>query len=205
MLQDAEEAHLRCKTQVEVLMENESAVQIWKEIRLWSNEVLEVPCLGFANLPPCPFARAAWLKNNVVVHVTSEIDDVIDVKSVIPKDHEQLHLFAWTDYQQMTAEEFNQWIEDQNQNHFGVWLMGFHPNATENPLTPEFEGLVEDDYAIILVQSLNKLVEASETLKKTKYYEKFPAQDMQYINRRKEIRDAWNEKASQENAQEGWT
>ena len=184
-------------------MEQDSAIQICNEIRLWSDEVLEVPCFGFANLPPCPFARAAWLKNNVVVHVTSDIGDVIEVKSVIPKNHEQLHLFAWTDYDQMTAEEFNCWLEEQNQNHFGVWLMGFHPNATENPLTPEFEGLIEDDYAIILVQSLNKLVEASETLKKTRYYEKFPAEDMQYINRRKEVYDAWNEKACQENAEEG--
>ena len=185
------------------MMEHESALQIWKEIRLWSDEVLEVPCLEFANLPPCPFARTAWLKNNVVVHVTSELADVVDIKSAIHKDHEQLHLFAWTDYWQMTDGEFNYWIEEQNQNHFGVWLMGFHPNATENPLTPEFEGLIEDDYAIVLVQSLNKLVEASETLRKTKYYEKFPSTDMQYIHKRKEIYDAWNEKASQENAEKG--
>lgn len=190
---------------MEVLMEDDPAIQIWTEIRLWSDQVLEIPCPGFANLPPCPFARMAWLKNNVVVHVTTELSDVVDVKSVLEADEDRLHLFAWTDYQQMTVEELDQWIEDQNQNHFGVWLMGFHPDATENPLTPEFEGLVEDDYAVILVQSLNKLVEASETLKKTKYYEKFPAEDMQYINRRKEIYDAWNEKANQKTSQKGWS
>lgn len=184
-------------------MEQDTAVQIWQEIRLWSDEVLEVPSSGFANLPPCPFARTAWLKNNVIVHVTYELDDVIDIKSVLSGSEEKLHLFAWVNYDEMTAAQFDEWIEEQNQNHFGVWLMGFHPNATENPLTPAFEGLIEDDYAIILVQSLNELVEASESLKKTDYYQKFPATDMQYINRRKEIRDAWNEKASQENAQEG--
>lgn len=184
-------------------MERESAVQIWNEIRLWSDEVLEVPCAGFANLPPCPFARMAWLKNNVVVHVTYELGDVVDVKSVMDAKDERLHLFAWVNHWEMTADQFNYWIEEQNQNHFGVWLMGFHPNATENPLTPEFEGLIEDDYAIILVQSLKELVEASESLRKTRYYEKFPAEDMQYINRRKEVYDAWNEKACQENAEEG--
>jgi len=187
-----------------MLMDDESAIQIWKEIRLWSEKVLEVPSPGFANLPPCPFARTAWLKNNVVVYVTTELGDVVELKSVLPADEEQLHLFAWTDYQQITAVEFNQWIEDQNQNHFGVWLMGFHPDATENPLTPEFEGLIEDDYAIVLVQSLSKLVDASETLKKTKYYDKFPAEDMQYIHRRKEIQDAWNEKTSKKNANKNW-
>ena len=72
-------------------MERESAVQIWNEIRLWSDEVLEVPCPGFANLPPCPFARMAWLNNNVVVHVTYELSDVVDVKSVFPHDDDKLH------------------------------------------------------------------------------------------------------------------
>ncbi len=184
-------------------MEHESAVQIWNEIRLWSDEVLEIPCPGYANLPPCPFARMAWLKNNVIVHVTCELGDVIDVKSVMEANDEKLHLFAWVNYWEMTSNEFNYWIEEQNQNHFGVWLMGFHPNATENPQIPEFQGIVEDDYAIILVQSLKELVGASNILRKTKYYEKHPSEDMQYINRRKEVYDAWNEKACQENAEEG--
>ena len=80
-----------------MLMDDESAIQIWKEIRLWSEKVLEVPCPGFANLPPCPFARTAWLKNNVVVYVTTELGDVVELKSVLPADEEQLHLFAWID------------------------------------------------------------------------------------------------------------
>ena len=34
--------------------------------------------------PPCPFARMAWLKNNVVSpYVTYELGDVVDVKSVM--------------------------------------------------------------------------------------------------------------------------
>ena len=200
LFQDSEEAHLRCKAQVEVLMERESAVQIWNEIRLWSDEVLEVPCAGFANLPPCPFARMAWLKNNVVVHVTYELGDVVDVKSVMDAKDERLHLFAWVNHWEMTADQFNYWIEEQNQNHFGgLWVSPQrHRKPTDTRVRGSHRGRLRNHPCAILERTGGSLESSKDTVLR-----EVPSRRHEYINRRKEVYDAWNEKACQENAEEG--
>lgn len=174
----------------------ETAVLIAQELRDWSEKILEVPADTFGGLPPCPFARKAWMDENVMVHVTQDISSVVEIKACFPPTEDLMHIIALTDYDDMTADEFDQWIEDQNKAHFGVWIMGFHPDADVDPLTPEYEGLGVDDYAIIVMQSLDHLVSASEILRRTPYYANFPADDMAYINKRKETFNAWDEKVN---------
>ncbi len=176
---------------------DEHAVLIAQELREWSHAVLEQQAPLFGNLPPCPFAARAWAENSVMIHVTPDLEAVTEIKAYFPPTEDLVHLFAWTDYQDMTSTEFDAWVESQNKQHFGVWVMGFHPDSPQDPLTPEFNGLIEDDYAIVLVQSLKHLVRASDALRKTAYYSKFPASDMEYVNRRKEISDAWYEKVDE--------
>lgn len=173
---------------------NEAAVLIAQEIRDWSEQVLEVPSEIFGGLPACPFARKAWFNESVMIHVTSSLDAVIDMKACFPPTEDLLHVFAYLDHDSMSVEEFDAWIDEQNEQHFGVWIMGFHPDSAEDPMTPEYEGLGADDYAVLLVQSFSHLVEASEKLKGTGYYDNFDEADIAYIERRKEIYDAWNEK-----------
>ena len=174
----------------------ETAVLIAQEIRDWSERILEVPSDTFGGLPPCPYARQAWLRENVMVHVTQDIDSIVEVKACFPPTSDLMHVIALVDYEDMTPEQFNEWIDEQNKAHFGVWIMGFHPDAEEDPLTPEYEGLGADDYAIIVMQSLDHLVTASDALRRTGYYNRFPAADMAYINNRKETFNAWDEKVN---------
>ena len=170
------------------------------EIFKWSNEIVETPLEAFGGLPACPFARAAWAQNNVMLHVIYDIDVVLDIKNSIDPFSPMIHVCAWLDYDELTADEFQKCIDHQNENHFGVWLMGFHPDSEENTMTPEFDGLVEDDYALILVQSLEHLVEASDRLRRTSYYDAFSPEDMSYINHRQAIYYAWNEKIGSQKA-----
>ena len=174
----------------------ETAVLIAQEIRDWSEQILEVPSDTFGGLPPCPYARQAWMNENVMIHVSQHLDSVLEIKACFPPTDELMHVIAFTDWESITPEEFNAWLDEQNKQHFGVWLMGFHPEAEEDPLTPEYEGLGADDYAIIVMQSLDHLVLASEQLRKTAYYDKFPADDMSYINSRRETFNAWDEKVN---------
>jgi hypothetical protein len=129
-----------------------------------------------------------------MIHVTPDIDTIAEIKAFHPPTDDLLHVVAWTDYDDMTPAQFDAWVDAQNKNHFGVWIMGFHPDSDEDPLTPEFEGLGADDYAIILVQSYTHLIEASERLRTTQYYANFPDEDIEYLTKRKETYDAWNEK-----------
>jgi hypothetical protein len=181
---------------------DKASVLIAQEIQMWSEDILEKPSPLFGGLPPCPYARMAWMKNCVMIHVTPEIETVAEIKAFHPPTDELLHIVAWTNFDEMTADEFDEWIGQQNRNHFGVWIMGFHPDSPEDPLTPEFSGNGADDYALLLVQSYSHLIEASENLRDTAYYDKFPHEDMVYINKRKEIFDAWNEKVDAK-AQQG--
>ena len=48
-------------------MENTSKEKLIEaEIRKWSADVLEEKSEVFNNLPPCPYARAAWDKEKVI-------------------------------------------------------------------------------------------------------------------------------------------
>lgn len=169
----------------------ETAVLIAQDIRDWSERVLEVPSMSFAGLPPCPFARNAWFNESVMIHVTPSVDAVVEIKAVYPPTDDLMHIFAIVDYDEQSAEEFNAWIDEQNDQHFGVWLIGSHPDDETNELIGDYESTVADDYAIVIVQSLTHLVEASEQLRKTGYYSNHSPDDIEYLRKRKEIYDAW--------------
>jgi hypothetical protein len=176
---------------------DEFSTLVAAEIQSWSEEVLEKPTPLFADMPPCPFAKKAWLEGNVVVHVTERLEPVIEIKNEMCLTDEITHVVAWTGWEDLSFEDFNSWLDNQNKNHFGIWLMGFHPEAESHPNVPEFEGIVEDDYALLLVQSLGYLVKSSDKLRKTNYYQKFNIDDIKYINHRKEVYHAWNEKINE--------
>ena len=170
------------------------AVLICNEIRDWSEKILEVPSEDHGGLPPCPFARQAWMQENIMVHVTPELEAVIEMKALYPPTSDTMHILAWTEAQELTTEQFYLWIDLQNRNHFGVWLTGFHPDAEEDENIPEYKGLGADDYAIILMQSYKHLVGASKRLLRTRYYRSYSPEDMTIIRNRMEKFDAWNEK-----------
>ena len=53
---------------------------IEQEIKSWSKQILEKPLPLFANMPPCPFVRKAWLDKNVQVHVVKNLEQIIYIK-----------------------------------------------------------------------------------------------------------------------------
>lgn len=172
----------------------DSAVLICQEIRDWSEKILEVASAEHGGFPPCPFARQAWMRENVMVHVTPDLEAVIEMKALYPPTSDNMHIMAWTGASEMSPEEFYNWVDKQNVNHFGVWITGFHPDAEDDESIPEYNGIGADDYAIILMQSYEHLVSASNRLFRTGYYRAYTREDMNLIKDRKEKFDAWNEK-----------
>jgi len=45
-----------------------------RDIRKWSHEFLEVPNKKLNGLPPCPYAKQAWLDNKVVFSINTGVD-----------------------------------------------------------------------------------------------------------------------------------
>tara|TARA_B100000963_G_scaffold350817_1_gene361575 strand:- start:2402 stop:2953 length:552 start_codon:yes stop_codon:yes gene_type:complete len=168
-------------------MEKEKEINLIKEeIRIWSKEVLEIPESRFGGLPPCPYARQAWAKNKVRVHVVSDLGDCLTIKDMCPDD-DSLDVVAWTGYESMSADDFDTWQDEQNEKHSGKWLLGFHPDHPEDEDAGEFVGNDAPEYGIILIQGLTHLSKVSNTLFNRGYYNSYPKSEIKLIKRRNEL------------------
>jgi len=156
------------------------------EIRDWSEKVLEVPSDEFNGLPPCPYAKRAWMQDKVRMHITSDIEQCISIKNDCPND-DSVDVVAWVEYDKMSADEFDQWLDDQNENHNGIWIIGFHPDHPIDEALEEFEGNGSPEYALILIQSFRHLVKSSETIYKRGYYKNYSQFDINHIKKRNKL------------------
>ena len=154
---------------------------IKEEIRCWSKEVLEVPSENFEQLPPCPYAKQAWKKDKVKIHVTDDISLATRIKKNNPPVDDKVEVIAWTNWNKMSADEFDKWVDVQNDEHQGTWIIGFHPDHPEDANIDEFEGNDSPEYAMILVQSLAHLSRASKKILKRGYYARYSTPDIEHI------------------------
>jgi len=164
-------------------MEVEEAIR--KDIRAWSKETLEKINPEFNGLAPCPYAKKAWVQDKVgigfkkcpafqdLTTIISTFDDRYDVVILVDLAFKE------------DAKKFYQHIDGLNgaiaQGIFierDIWLMGFHPDDEPHELSYDidFTPLGDRPYAMIFVQRLSKLHEASMKLKDTGYYDKYTQQ-----------------------------
>lgn len=155
---------------------------ICTEILSWSAHTLEKPNPLFNNLPPCPYARKAWKEGNVAIlfkyennfqtvySTVSAFDDNFDLVIVVDMDFKK-DPEAFHDYLDQMNEAISRGIFIDKD----VWLMGFHPEDEPNDYLDHdsFETHVEQEYALIFIQRLTKVVEAARNLKRLGYYEEY--------------------------------
>ena len=150
----------------------------------------------FNDLPPCPFARRALLSNRIIFHMSKDHTVAVDIKSV--GDLEGFtHVLIWINPKSLSPRKFRSWIDTQNKNHFGNWIMGMHP---ADPLAKKsvWKSLNMDDWGIVLVQSLTDLDTASAVLMGTPYYHGI--EDASDLIERRMAANAWDEKGFKEKA-----
>ena len=149
------------------------------ETLAWSKEVLEIPNEYFNGLPACPYAKKAWADNRVGITfkytghwqdlytLISTWDDSKDV--IILVDFCPLPLDKMDDY----LDQLNEAISKGFFINRDMFLMGFHPDDVGNELLDDsdFESTVDVPYAMIFLQRLTKLQEASDTLRLKGYYD----------------------------------
>lgn len=155
--------------------------EIKEEIRKWSTEVLERSSKHFNGLPPCPYARRAFATKCVSIHVTDNLQTALDIKRQNPPRGQRVEVVAWTGYEKMTSDEFDEWLDKTNDPHEGTWVIGFHPDHPDDEAMEEFEGNGAPEYALILVQEYKHLVNASKQLFKRGYYGNYSQEDKDYI------------------------
>jgi hypothetical protein len=63
------------------------------DIRKWSNEFLEIPNKKLNGLPPCPYAKQAWLDNRVTFSINTGLAGL--VKSIEDFDLHTFDIVVW--------------------------------------------------------------------------------------------------------------
>lgn len=125
----------------------------------WIENFLSVNNAAFNNLPPCPYAKQAWLFNKVVV-----------IENELPKNYEKLlekHeviIYAYNP-SDITAEDlYQRSLEITNDN---IVALDDHPDNIEQV---QDVILNAGKYALLLIQERNKLEHARKILKSKDYY-----------------------------------
>jgi hypothetical protein len=154
---------------------------IVREIQAWSAHALEKSSPYFNNLPPCPYAKAAWREGRVAIVFKYGGNQFI--ANILTEFTSQLDLVLIVDrHLTQTAEEFHDYLDGLNEaisrGIFGdrdLWVMGFHPDDAANELIDDgtFEPQVDAVYAMVFVQRLSKVQEAADKLKQMGYYDAY--------------------------------
>ena len=173
---------------------------IEKDLRSWSREVLEVPNKSLNGLPACPYAREAWKQNKVRVVET----DHIGVETILQANkfnNNQYELVVVASYKFPTPYQFTDFIGFLNDTYSwcDLHIMGFHPEygAEEADLDflydHDWASSIEEEYAMMFIQSLSQVDDASLKLEKLGYYDVYPKEEYEalVLDRRQRRNRKW--------------
>ena len=136
---------------------------ITSDLETWILKFLAKPSKSFGNLPPCPYARRAWLDGKVKI-----IDNYLSADySKILSGEMDLYVLHLPYMDSNTIELYMEEILD----HVGpdFIILDDHPDVPE-----EVDGVnLNFGKPLIFIQSRAKLTEAREQLKLTDYYNHF--------------------------------
>tara|TARA_Y100000766_G_scaffold227046_1_gene200079 strand:- start:6029 stop:6568 length:540 start_codon:yes stop_codon:yes gene_type:complete len=148
---------------------------IKNEIRLWSKEALEKPNENYNNMPACPFAKRAWVDDRVgFIFKRDESFDVL-FEAIYGWDNRK-DVVILIDFNYLDADDLYHFMDMLNQSlsedGIDMFVMGFHPESDENELLENSLEMTDDNsYAMIFLQRLTKLQEASNVLREKGYYD----------------------------------
>ena len=174
-------------------------MSIEDDLRNWSSQVLEVPNTVLGGLPACPYAKEAWKQNKVSVVETANLGiETICQARKFDNTYDLVVVASYTFPSQYAFTDFIEFLNDtftKNDLH----IMGFHPDygAEDADLDflyeHEWESALEDEYAMMFIQSLSKVDDASLKLEKLGYYDVYPSDEYQtlVVDRRKRRTNQW--------------
>tara|TARA_B100000902_G_scaffold93213_1_gene96391 strand:+ start:2366 stop:2863 length:498 start_codon:yes stop_codon:yes gene_type:complete len=141
----------------------------------WIKNFLSKPSTIFNNLPPCPYAKKAWLDKSVLTHW---LDDTFEIKLWISAEIEN-YTYHWPkgkevvvlgfDPSRVTPEELSKIIDNTKPmlDERGFIALEDHP---DDPEVVEGIKLNHGTYGLVLIQEKEKLNTARAWLEKKNYY-----------------------------------
>jgi len=130
------------------------------DIENWILKVLSKPEKVFANLPPCPFAKKAWMENQVDVKEFTSFEQM-------EEDFKQLKEVMIFRFGSISAEDLENIAKEYNEKYPNLLFLEEHPDLVEC-----FDGLVTNQgTAMLIVQDRKELEDARKQLQRTGYYD----------------------------------
>ena len=157
---------------------------ITDDILTWSEKYLEPKNKHLGDVPVCPYARMARLKKTYRIlecHDHKKFLDTILEGVELAKQADIQIVIVGCDDIQYEVEEIDSIIHAYNLVFVpqDIYIMGSHPYDEEDEEPVEFldtDGWdSENTFIMILIQKFDELEKASDNLRKTGYYDKWPS------------------------------
>ncbi len=136
-----------------------------QKIEDWVLNFLSKPNSAFDNLPPCPYAKKAWLDGNVEV---KEFISFAEMRKDIDNWNKEVIIYLFQETMLPRCTEL-QVLASKFNDEFPDFLF-----LEETPeLVEDVAGVIvnQGDLCMMIVQKRKELEEAREELKKTGYYD----------------------------------
>ena len=136
-----------------------------QKIEEWILDFLSKPNSAFDNLPPCPYAKKAWLDGNVEV---KEFQSFASMRKDLDEWNKEvvIYLFQYTTLPR--CGELEALSSKFNEQYPDFLFLEESPDLVE-----DVGGVIvnQGDLCMMIVQKRKELEEAREELKKTGYYD----------------------------------
>ena len=167
--------------ELKLLVNGTDVHSIEADIRKWSHNFLEIPNIKLNGLPPCPYAKQAWVDNKVTFSINTGIDGLLEAVRVF--DTHDYDIVVWASETLPDIKYLDGFCDGMNElmsvAGIDLHLMVFHPDYNAEQAGLDF--LIEDDivdesleYCMVFVQKLSLLDDAALSLEKSGYYKHFP-------------------------------
>jgi|TARA_B100001996_G_scaffold173027_1_gene132086 hypothetical protein len=136
-----------------------------QKIEDWILDFLSKPNSAFDNIPPCPYAKKAWLDGNVEV---KEFISFAEMRKDIDNWNKEVIIYLFQETMLPRCTEL-QVLASKFNDEFPDFLF-----LEETPeLVEDVAGVIvnQGDLCMMIVQKRKELEEAREELKKTGYYD----------------------------------
>ena len=169
-------------------------IEIEADVRSWAGEVMEVPNHHLGDLPPCPYAKQAWVDNKVQVIETANIyADALKLCTSFSTVAKELVILASYNLPELTL--FSDYVAQLNKTFSNLHCMEFHPDYGAEDAELDF--LADNDwvsnvdapYCMVFIQDLELVVRASDKLQRLGYYNVYPEVEYEQLvlNRKRRL------------------
>ena len=135
-----------------------------KTIDSWIKDLLSVPNPAFSNLPPCPYAKAAWVEGKVIVKKFVSFNQLKeDIKFV--KD--RVMIFYFKENSLPSCRDLTILAKDLNLQFPNLVFYDEHPDTIEEVACVKLNSGI----CALIVQNRKDIEEKRAELQKTGYYD----------------------------------